>query len=223
MRVKLIVVGGKADRTQVNLRLPAVLGRGRDADLKLGHPSISRRHCLLVEQHGMVVVQDLRSTNGTFVDDQRVQSAVVEPGSRLQIGPLTFIVVYDRQRPADSGQQSPEQAAQGAETEPVVPPAEHAPADQSRQEEPAPQPTQEDFFAALAQQLPPEASPEQTLDPDSWPEQKQGNEPDKETPPLGPLDASKPGQPIGPKQPAEPQFADEDDEEQLRRFFQELE
>ena len=98
MQVKLIVVGGKANRTEVQLRLPAVLGRSRDADLTLGHSSISRRHCRLWEEQGQVMVEDLQSTNGTFVEDQRVDRAVLEPGTRLRVGPLTFVVVYDRPR-----------------------------------------------------------------------------------------------------------------------------
>ncbi len=98
MQVKLIVVSGRVNRTEVQLTLPAVLGRSREADLTLGHPSISRQHCRLVEQNGVVVVQDLDSTNGTFVEDQRVEEAVLEPGARLRIGPLTFVVVYDRPR-----------------------------------------------------------------------------------------------------------------------------
>ncbi len=98
MQVKLIVVGGKANRTEVQLRLPAVLGRSRDADLTLGHSSISRRHCRLWEEQGQVMVEDLQSTNGTFVEDQRVDRAVLEPGARLRLGPLTFVVVYDRPR-----------------------------------------------------------------------------------------------------------------------------
>ncbi len=115
MQVKLIVVGGKVDRTEVRLRLPAVLGRSRGADLTLGHPSISRRHCRLCERNGMVVVEDLQSTNGTFVEDRRVEQAPLEPGARLRVGPLTFVVVYDRPRSEPPVPIEQESAVAGAE------------------------------------------------------------------------------------------------------------
>ncbi len=127
MQVKLIVVGGKANRTEVQLQLPAVLGRGRDADLTLGHSSISRRHCRLWEEQGQVMVEDLQSTNGTFVEDQRVDRAVLEPGARLRVGPLTFVVVYDRPRsetpttvPLGEADVLSEEAAPEAEEESIL-------------------------------------------------------------------------------------------------------
>ena len=69
MEVKLIVVDGKSNRRQVKLKLPADIGRSRQAKLTIGHARVSRQHCQLVERNGFVVVKDLGSLNGTFVDE----------------------------------------------------------------------------------------------------------------------------------------------------------
>ena len=44
LNAKLMVVGGEAKQTEVQLRLPTVIGRGREASLTLPHPLVSRRH-----------------------------------------------------------------------------------------------------------------------------------------------------------------------------------
>lgn len=94
MEAKLIVVGGKANRSEVKLKLPAMLGRGRDVDVTVAHATVSRHHCLLYELDGALVVRDNGSLNGTLVDGRRVKEAVVRPGQSLTIGPLTFRAEY---------------------------------------------------------------------------------------------------------------------------------
>src|SRR5581483_11525883 len=66
MEAKLIVTGGKANRSEVKLKLPSIIGRGSETDLRVNHPSVSRKHCEISELEGALVVRDLGSTNGTF-------------------------------------------------------------------------------------------------------------------------------------------------------------
>ena len=47
---------------------------------------VSQRHCKLSVSGDKLWVEDLGSTNGTFVNDERVDSALVTPGDRIQIG-----------------------------------------------------------------------------------------------------------------------------------------
>jgi S-DNA-T family DNA segregation ATPase FtsK/SpoIIIE len=57
--------------------LPAgsvVLGRGANADIPLPDGDVSRRHCLLERSAGGIVVTDLSSRNGTFVDGNRLDA-----------------------------------------------------------------------------------------------------------------------------------------------------
>ena len=95
MEAKLVVVGGKANRSEVKLKLPAMLGRGRDVDVTVAHATVSRHHCLIYELDGALVVRDNGSLNGTLVDGKRIKEALLRPGQSLTIGPLTFRAEYE--------------------------------------------------------------------------------------------------------------------------------
>lgn len=96
MEAKLVVAHGHATKSEVKLKkLPTVVGRGRDSDLTVAHPTVSRRHCQISELDGALVVKDLGSLNGILVDNVPVKEAVLKPGSLLTVGPLTFRAVYE--------------------------------------------------------------------------------------------------------------------------------
>ncbi len=58
---------------------PIVIGRAVDCDMVLEHPHISKHHCRVQISHGSVEVVDLRSTNGTFLNDQRLPPHTAVP------------------------------------------------------------------------------------------------------------------------------------------------
>ncbi len=95
MEARLTIVGGKASRKVVTVKLPAVIGRSRDADLTIAHPMVSRRHCELFEVQGLVRIRDLGSLNGTLVGGKEITEAPLRPNDQFSIGPLTFRVDYD--------------------------------------------------------------------------------------------------------------------------------
>lgn len=96
MEAKLIIVGGKANKGHVSLKLPTVVGRSRDADLTIAHPMVSRRHCELFEENGLLMVRDLGSLNGTIVRKERITKAVpIRPQEEFTVGPLTFQAEYE--------------------------------------------------------------------------------------------------------------------------------
>jgi len=96
MQVKLIVVEGHARQREVVLEVPAVIGRSRAASVTIGDPKVSRQHCFLEERGGMLMLRDNGSLNGTLLDGQRVEGeAVIRPGAKLTVGPLTFVVLYE--------------------------------------------------------------------------------------------------------------------------------
>jgi pSer/pThr/pTyr-binding forkhead associated (FHA) protein len=49
-----------------------VIGRGSEFDMVLDEDMVSRRHARLSTFHGQIVLQDLKSTNGTFVNGERI-------------------------------------------------------------------------------------------------------------------------------------------------------
>jgi pSer/pThr/pTyr-binding forkhead associated (FHA) protein len=95
MQAKLIVVGGDIGAAEIPLKLPAVIGRSRDATLTLPHPLVSRHHCEIFENNGRLMVRDLGSRNGTYVANERVTESILPSGELLTIGAVTFRAVYD--------------------------------------------------------------------------------------------------------------------------------
>jgi len=65
-----------------------VLGRGRDADLQLDDPNVSRMHAVLYWEEDRVYIKDLGSTNGTFVNSRPVTSGPVKDGDVIGVGSL---------------------------------------------------------------------------------------------------------------------------------------
>jgi predicted component of type VI protein secretion system len=95
MEAKLVVVGGRVTKNSVSLELPTILGRGREAKLRIGDSTISRKHCQMYEKDGLVMIQDLGSLNGTVVHGHTVKEAPLPPGAEFTIGPLTFRIEYE--------------------------------------------------------------------------------------------------------------------------------
>lgn len=76
----------------------SVVGRGQDAKIRIKDRGVSKSHCRLVHIAGAVVLEDMGSTNGTFVDGERVTEARTLPvGSILQVG-NTFMLYEVRSR-----------------------------------------------------------------------------------------------------------------------------
>lgn len=97
LSAKLVVVGGDAKKKEVNLRLPTIIGRGREGvSLTLPHKLVSRKHTELFERDGKLFVKDLGSLNGTFVNNQRIEAEqLLEPNQLLTLGNVTFRAVYE--------------------------------------------------------------------------------------------------------------------------------
>jgi pSer/pThr/pTyr-binding forkhead associated (FHA) protein len=68
------------------------IGRAPRADFVLDAALVSRLHCRLTASDDNLEVVDLESTNGTFVNDQRVEKAKLATGDRLRIGRVELTV-----------------------------------------------------------------------------------------------------------------------------------
>lgn len=67
-----------------------VIGRSRHCDLRLPSGDASRRHAEIVPVSGGWVLRDLDSTNGTYVNGERVRERELRPGDRIRIGSHTI-------------------------------------------------------------------------------------------------------------------------------------
>ncbi len=97
LNARLVVVGGEVKTAEIKLRLPTTIGRGRGSTIMLPHPLVSRQHCEIFEASGRLMVRDLGSLNGTFINNERISEAPLPTGELLTVGAVTFRAVYDVQ------------------------------------------------------------------------------------------------------------------------------
>ena len=97
MQVSLKVVGGKNDGRLIKINVPEfVIGRGDTAHLRPQSDLVSRAHCSILVQDGKVVLRDLESRNGTYLNDERLEGEqVITLGDRLRVGRLQFEFLID--------------------------------------------------------------------------------------------------------------------------------
>jgi hypothetical protein len=70
----------------------AILGRGDAVDIRLEDPFASSRHARLLAQGGIMVLEDLHSTNGTYLNEELVQGPrPLHAGDRVRIGDSEFV------------------------------------------------------------------------------------------------------------------------------------
>ncbi len=99
MKVKLKVLGGSHDGKEISIGSEKFLvGRSESCQLRPKSESVSRKHCILVLRDNRLLLQDLKSRNGTYVNDKRLppdKAKVLKPGDELRIGKLKFEVIIE--------------------------------------------------------------------------------------------------------------------------------
>jgi diguanylate cyclase (GGDEF)-like protein len=69
----------------------AVLGRSRGAQICLDDDSISRNHCRIRRKGELIEIEDLGSSNGTYVNGMRVSNLVLQDGDKIRVGDTTIL------------------------------------------------------------------------------------------------------------------------------------
>lgn len=102
MQVRLKVIGGKNDDREIRIAVPEfIIGRGDEAHLKPTSDLISRQHCCIKIGDGKVVIQDMGSRNGTFVNGVQLSQPVEgKVGDILRVGRLQFELLIDHAEPS---------------------------------------------------------------------------------------------------------------------------
>ena len=96
MQVVLIMLRNGGERRSFSVvRNLTTIGRREDCDLRIPVGDVSRKHCRLVLSADNLRVQDLGSSNGTFVNGQQVQDAFLNAGDTVSVGPVNFVVQVD--------------------------------------------------------------------------------------------------------------------------------
>jgi hypothetical protein len=100
-RPRLVIAGsqpgtGMETGSTYELQTPVtLLGRGTDCDLRMVDNGVSRHHAELRVEDGQVVLVDLGSTNGTFVNGQPVRRVVLTDGTNVTLGRTTMVFHQD--------------------------------------------------------------------------------------------------------------------------------
>ena len=88
----IVIAGGAVGEMHPLERNVMVLGRGSDVGVRIDDPGISRRHSRIVrEPDGGFVLEDLGSTNGTFIGDKPVERHTLADGDRIGLGRTTVL------------------------------------------------------------------------------------------------------------------------------------
>ena len=97
MKVKLRVLHGAHAGKELPVKGPQfVIGRGEGCHLRAKSDTISRKHCVVAISEGRVLVKDLGSKNGTFINEELVEkTTALKVGDTLRAGALAFEVLID--------------------------------------------------------------------------------------------------------------------------------
>lgn len=95
MKIVLELLDQTSSVRKITVRHDIVIGRGSDCNLRLSAPQVSRRHCFLRVSRDGVSITDLESSNGTWVNGNRLASSVrhdLTDGAQISLGPVRFVV-----------------------------------------------------------------------------------------------------------------------------------
>lgn len=99
MKVQLVRLAASSLRKRTTLkRFPAVVGRSSEADVYLDDPWASRSQCKLSICEDTLVVRDLKSRNGTFVNGERIETSRLQSGDQLVVGRIVFRIELSYQK-----------------------------------------------------------------------------------------------------------------------------
>lgn len=100
-RAAIVVLSGEGAGNEFDLEEPKIsLGRGPDVDLVFEDSAMSREHAVFEFSDDGFRIRDLGSTNGTQVNDEKIQVRNLDHGDRLRIGEHVFqFLLEKRERP----------------------------------------------------------------------------------------------------------------------------
>jgi pSer/pThr/pTyr-binding forkhead associated (FHA) protein len=124
---KLVVLSAALAGRTYELKVDkTTVGRLEDNTFQLSEPSVSSHHCEVLLRSNDVVIKDLNSTNGTFINGEKVSESVLKPGQTLRLGQVEL-----RLDPGDGSAPAPVPSAASAPAPAPAPAAGKKAADQT--------------------------------------------------------------------------------------------
>lgn len=117
MKVKLIITKGKDEGRilYVEVGQEVTIGRSRSTEIRLSDTGISRKHCIIANDGKECKLEDLKSSNGTFVNDKRVGDPVsLHDRDTISVGRTTISVRVEKDEaaaPSPAGEGKPSESA----------------------------------------------------------------------------------------------------------------
>ncbi len=116
---RLLINPGAPGSWEIHLKIGTnSLGRDDTNDFTLPDPSVSRAHCQILVGDNSVVIKDLGSTNGTYVNRAQVKEAVLRSGQTIHLGSVQM--VYQADTPATATPAAPKPAPVAAKAKPIT-------------------------------------------------------------------------------------------------------
>jgi hypothetical protein len=94
------------------------VGRSRDNKVRLPHKSVSRHHAVIREEEGRLIVKDLASSYGTYVNEEKVTEGTAEDGDVVRFGRIRMVYETKRRLPTPPGYAPPPANGSRAESTP---------------------------------------------------------------------------------------------------------
>ena len=101
MRWRIRILNGPLRGVTHSIRKRVSIGRASSSDVQLVHDGISRQHAQIIVDQDRHVLQDLDSSNGTFVDEQRIRRHPLEPGTVFKIMKVKLVYELDTEAEVD--------------------------------------------------------------------------------------------------------------------------
>lgn len=115
----VLITGPQAGRTVRLDRETLFIGRDPRNDVVIGHPQVSRRHALIIQQGDGWLVEDLNSTNGTFINGRRITGPrLLAAGDTVELGEAVVLTYRDPASASNDAVSDETTSSQAAADEP---------------------------------------------------------------------------------------------------------
>ena len=97
MDTTLVIFNKNGERKDIHLNGDnTIIGRRPDCNIRVLKSAVSRQHCKLICENGHILVTDLNSSNGTYVNHKKIaEPTPVKPGDVVSIGEIDFTLLVD--------------------------------------------------------------------------------------------------------------------------------